>query len=148
MTEKKTVSKKKADKKKSPKRVSTGRVSAKNAPRGKTAKKKISKEGKLAVVKIGGGQRLLREGDLLKVPRMKEKEKGKFVSKEVLLISSSKGVKVGTPFVKGAEVTFTVLSHGKDKKVEIRKFRAKSRYRRKTGHRQPISELRVERITA
>ena len=102
--------------------------------------------GKYAVIKIGGAQQMVREGDLLEVPRVEGKEGGKLKVKDVLLTVSSGEPKIGTPLVRGAEVALQILGHDRGKKVEIRKFRAKSRYRRKTGHRQPISKLRVENI--
>jgi large subunit ribosomal protein L21 len=147
MAEKKTTPKKKVVKKEAPKKPRATRVSKKKVAQKKAAPKKAPREQKFAVVKIGGGQERVQEGDLINLPRVEGKEGGKFTCKEVLLVVSSKGVKIGTPFVKGSEVSFKILKHGKDKKIEIRKFRAKSRYRRKTGHRQPISELRVERIS-
>lgn len=136
MAEKKTAPKRKVAKKKSPGKVV-------NRP----ARDKAPQEEKFAVVKIGGSQQKVKEGDVLEVNRVEGKEGGKLFLKEVLLVDSSKGVKIGTPFVSGSEVTFKILEHGKGEKIEIRKFRAKSRYRRKTGHRQLLSKLRVEKIS-
>lgn len=108
--------------------------------------KKVTKDKKFAVIKIGGGQEMVREGDLLEVPRLEGKEGNKFKVKDVLMVAGSGKLKIGTPLVAGAEVTLKILEHSKGKKVEIRKFRAKSRYRRKTGHRQPITKVQVEKI--
>lgn len=113
----------------------------------KVRKRKVSKEKKFAVIKIGGSQEMVREGDLLEVPRMEGKEGGKLKAKDVLLVASSRKLKIGTPTVGGVEVTLKLLEHTKGEKVEIRKFRAKSRYRRKTGHRQPITKVQVEEIS-
>lgn len=109
-------------------------------------KKETAKEKKFAVIKIGGGQEMVSEGDVLEVPRVEGKEGSTFKTKGVLLVGGLEKIKIGTPTVAGAEVILKILEHGKGKKVEIRKFRAKSRYRRKTGHRQPISKIQVERI--
>lgn len=110
--------------------------------------KKTAKEKSFAVVKIGGAQEVISEGDILKVPRVEGKEGGEFKVKDILLTASSDKVKIGTPVITGGEVTFKILEHSKGEKIEIRKFRAKSRYRRKTGHRQPITKVRVEKIKA
>lgn len=108
--------------------------------------KKSGKKKKEAVIRIGGGQELVGEGDILKISRVEGKEGSRYKIKEVLLVLSGDKTKIGTPIVSGAEVTVKILEHGQGEKVEIRKFRAKSRYRRKTGHRQPISKLQVEKI--
>lgn len=104
------------------------------------------KDKKFAVIKIGGAQEMVREGDLLEVNRLEGKEGSKLKLKDVLLMASEGGLKIGTPTVNGAEVTLGILEHDKGKKIEIRKFRAKSRYRRKTGHRQPVTKIKVEGI--
>jgi large subunit ribosomal protein L21 len=106
----------------------------------------MANKEKFAVIKIGGAQEIVREGDLLEVNRLEGKEGSKLKLKEVLLVFGGEQIKVGTPNVSGAEVTLEILGHTKGEKVEIRKFRAKSRYRRKTGHRQPITKARVEKI--
>jgi len=64
----------------------------------------------------------------------------------VLLISSGEQVKVGTPTVAGAKVLAAVKAEGKARKVVVFKYKPKVRYRRKTGHRQPFTELAVSQI--
>lgn len=108
--------------------------------------KKETKKKTFAVVKIGGAQEIVNEGDVLEISRVEGKEGSKFKVRDVLLVAAPDKVKIGTPFVGEAEVTFKILEHTKEKKIEVRKFRAKSRYRRKAGHRQPISKVQVEKI--
>lgn len=106
----------------------------------------MAKEEKIAVIKIGGAQELVREGDSLKLNRIGGKEGSKVRLRDTLLVASGGKLKLGAPLVSGAEVVVEILEHGKGEKIGIRKFRAKSRYRRKTGHRQPITKVRVEKI--
>lgn len=108
--------------------------------------KKVSKGKKRAVIKIGGAQEMVSDGDILEVPRVEGKEGDKFKIKDVLLVISPGRIKIGTPVISGAEVAIKILEHGKGGKIEIRKFRAKSRYRRKTGHRQPITKVQIGKI--
>jgi len=102
-----------------------------------------------AIIKAGGKQHEVREGQELKVELMTEKE-GDKIEFETLLVADEEGkdVKVGTPIVAGAKVTATVMEHGKSKKIMIVKFKSKSRYRRNVGHRQPYTKLKIEKISA
>ena len=99
-----------------------------------------------AVIELSGSQFLVSEGDKLKVNRLAEEE-GKKLSLTPLLVSLEGEVGVGTPLVEGAEVQLSILEHKKDKKIEVRRFKSKSRYRRKKGHRQPVSILEVIKIS-
>ncbi|MBO6506684.1 MAG: 50S ribosomal protein L21 [Kordiimonadaceae bacterium] len=99
-----------------------------------------------AVVKTGGKQYRVTEGDVLKVEKL-DAEVGKKVKlDEVLMIGDDKGVKVGEPLVKGANVTAEVLEQKKDKKITVFKKKRRHNYRRKKGHRQQITVLRVTKI--
>ncbi len=102
--------------------------------------------GKFAVVKLSGSQVVVREGDLLETFRLEGETGGTLEVSDVLAVSTGETLKIGTPLVPGATVSFKILEHAKGPKIEIRKFRAKSRYRRKTGHRQPVTRVRVEKI--
>lgn len=100
-----------------------------------------------AVIKTGGKQYLVKEGDTVKVEKLEAKE-GDVLTFEPLLVSDEEGndVKVGTPNVSGASVAARVLGEGRDKKVTVVKYHAKTRYRRKAGHRQPFTELKIESV--
>jgi large subunit ribosomal protein L21 len=102
-----------------------------------------------AIIKSGGKQHEVREGQELKVELLPNKE-GDKLDFEALLVSDDEGkeVKVGTPTVSGVKVSATVVEHGKAKKVSVIKFKAKSRYRRNVGHRQPFTKIKIEKISA
>jgi large subunit ribosomal protein L21 len=102
-----------------------------------------------AVVKTGGKQYKVREGETLTIEKLAA-EPGASVDLEVLLVSDdeAKAVKVGAPTVSGAKVTAKVLDHGRGDKVRIVKYKPKSRYTRVTGHRQPYTKVRIEAIKA
>ena len=99
-----------------------------------------------AIIETGGKQYDVRIGDVIKVEKL-EADPGDAVSfDKVLLISGEGGPKIGAPYVDGAAVTASVLVQGKGKKVIVFKYKAKKGYRRKKGHRQPFTSLRIEAI--
>lgn len=102
-----------------------------------------------AVITTGGKQYLVKSGDTLRVEKLEVAE-GDILSFDPLLIADEAGgeAKVGSPSVKGAKVSAKVLSHGREDKVTIIKFKAKVRYKRKAGHRQHYTELKIENIAA
>jgi large subunit ribosomal protein L21 len=99
-----------------------------------------------AIVETGGKQYRVEEGAVLKVERVPFAEGTNFSIDRVLLVAKEEGVTVGSPFVEGAQVRATVVSHGKADKVYIFHYRRKKNYRRFRGHRQPFSEIRIESI--
>lgn len=104
----------------------------------------------LAVIKTGGKQYTVKEGDKLRVEKL-DLEEGKTVKfEEVLLVSKEDGsdAKVGTPHVSGATVEAKVIEQGRAKKVRVEKFKAKSRYHRVYGHRQPYTAIEITKISA
>ena len=98
-----------------------------------------------AVIEFSGSQFLVSEGDKLKVGRLVEEE-GKKISLVPLLVSLGGKVQIGQPEVEKAGVVLKVLEHGKDKKISVRRFKSKSRYRKNKGHRQGISIVEVVSI--
>lgn len=103
----------------------------------------------IAVIQTGGKQYLVKEGDSLAVEKLEMKE-GDSLSFDPLLVMNDDGsdVKVGAPTVKGAKVSAKVTGAGRADKVTVIKFHAKTRYKRKAGHRQPFTKIAVEKITA
>ena len=87
-----------------------------------------------------------RPGQVLEVDRLKHDRGSEVTLGRVLMLVDGERVTAGTPIVPGARVTATVLGHGRRRKIIVGKFRSKKRYRRRVGHRQPISRVRVERI--
>lgn len=97
-----------------------------------------------AIVKSGGKQYRVEEGDVLRLESL-EAEVGDSVELPVLLLGGN-DPKIGTPWVDGASVQAEVVSHGRGEKIYVRKFKAKANYRRRTGHRQDYTEVRVTGI--
>ncbi len=99
-----------------------------------------------AIVKIGGHQYKVSENDTIFVNRLSEDDK--ITLEDVLLVKDSKGkVKIGKPVVKGAKVEATVLEHLKSDKVIVFKKKRRKGYQVKRGHRQPITQLQIDKIS-
>lgn len=100
----------------------------------------------IAIIKAGGKQYKVKEGQELKIEKIAA-EKGEKINLDVLLIADENGenLQIGTPVLTNA-VEAEVLEQGRAKKVTIIKFKAKTRYRRKVGHRQPYSKVKVTSI--
>lgn len=98
-----------------------------------------------AIVQTGGKQYNVTEGDIIKVEKLSNAV-GDKINLEVLLVSNDNKVVAGTPTVKGAEVTAEVLSHGKGDKIVVYKYKPKKNERKKQGHRQPWTELKIVSI--
>lgn len=101
-----------------------------------------------AVVKTGGKQYLVEKGDKLTVEKLAGKAGDKVTLEDVLLVSDGKKVSIGAPKVEGAKVEAIIEKQSRAAKVNTVKFKSKTRYRRKIGHRQQQTELVVEKITA
>ena len=97
-----------------------------------------------AVVQSGGKQYSVAEGDVVRLESLTA-DPGETVSLDVMMLAGDE-VKLGAPLVEGASVKAEVVSHGRGKKLYIYKFKAKSNYRRKTGHRQNYTEVRITEI--
>ena len=98
-----------------------------------------------AIIKTGGKQYCAEEGKQITIEKLPIAENGEVVFDQVLMVSGDT-VKIGQPFVEGAKVTAKVLEHGKEKKIRIFKYKAKSNYRRRQGHRQPFTKVQIEKI--
>jgi large subunit ribosomal protein L21 len=100
-----------------------------------------------AVIETGGKQYRVSEGDAIKVEKLPYEVGDQVELDRVLLVSGEDGVAVGQPLVDGAKVVARVESEGRDRKVVVWKYRPKQRYRRRQGHRQSYTQLRIEKIT-
>lgn len=98
---------------------------------------------KYAVVRTGGKQYKVCEGDTLLVERLTGKEKEEVLLNDVLLYVSEGVVKVGNPNVKDIAVTAHIIGHNKGEKIRVAKFKAKARYRRVRGHRQLLTKIKI-----
>lgn len=99
-----------------------------------------------AVIKTGGKQYIVEPGKKVKIEKLDKKAGDEVIFKEVLLMEKNNRVEIGDPKIKGAEVLGKVLSQGKGKKVIVFKYKAKTRYRVKKGHRQPYTEVEIKKI--
>jgi len=99
-----------------------------------------------AVIKTGGKQYIVEPGKKIKIEKLEKKAGDEVIFKDVLLLEKNSKVELGDPKIKGAEVLAKVLSEGKGKKVIIYKYRSKSRYRMKKGHRQAYTEVEIKKI--
>ena len=99
-----------------------------------------------AIIRTGGKQFRAEPGKTLRIPSM-ETEPGETVKfDDVLLGADGDSIKIGTPGVSGASVTAEVVRHGKGEKIVIFKHKRRKNYRRKQGHRQKFTEVRVSEI--
>lgn len=96
-----------------------------------------------AIFRAAGKQFRAEKGKTLRLPRLDAEPGTKLSFDEVLLASDGETVRAGTPLVKGASVTAEVVAEGKDPKIYVFKFKRRKNYRRKTGHRQHFTEVRV-----
>ncbi len=99
-----------------------------------------------AVIKTGGKQYRVVEGDTLQVEKLPGAAGDKVSFDEVLMVGGDKA-KVGTPLVKGASVKAEIVSQDRDKKIIVFKMRRRKNYRRKQGHRQPFTQVRITGIS-
>ena len=100
-----------------------------------------------AIIKTGGKQYVVEEGKVISIEKLDVEEGAEVTFDEVLLVSGD-DVKIGQPNVAGAKVTGKVLEQGKERKIRIFKYKAKSNYRRRQGHRQPVTKVKIEKIEA
>lgn len=100
-----------------------------------------------AIIKTGGKQYKVREGDVLSIEKLESKN-GEVVFEDVLLIVDGADVKVGTPAVPGARVVAKVIEEGKGKKKMVFRYKSKTRQHKKKGHRQSFTKIQITKIEA
>lgn len=98
-----------------------------------------------AVIETGGRQLTVREGDVVRVERL-DAAPGEVVTLDRVLLVGGGQTTVGTPRVEGASVQARVMRQARAPKILVMKYKAKAHSRRKTGHRQAFTELRIEQI--
>ena len=101
---------------------------------------------KYAVIQTGGKQYRVAEGETVTVERLPLETNAEFICKEVLLVNDEGNILIGTPFVADMLVKGTLVSHIKGPKIRVSKFKSKVRYRRVTGHRQSLSQIKISAI--
>ena len=101
-----------------------------------------------ASIETGGKQYRVSEGDTLYIEKL-PREAGETVdAAKVLAVMKDGELIIGSPLLEGARVVLKVVRHGKAKKIIVFKYKAKKNYRRKQGHRQPFTQVTVEKIEA
>ena len=100
-----------------------------------------------AVIKTGGKQYRVAEGQTLKVEKLEVEEGASVEFDTVMMLADGDQIQVGAPFVEGARVTATVKSQGRGPKIRIIKFRRRKHYFKRQGHRQGYTELRINGIS-
>ncbi|KKU27163.1 MAG: 50S ribosomal protein L21 [Candidatus Magasanikbacteria bacterium GW2011_GWA2_46_17] len=97
---------------------------------------------KIAIIETGGKQYLVTQDSVLNVEKL-PKSNGKITFDKVLLVDDGKETKVGAPYLAGAVVSAEHIADGREKKVTVIRYRQKSRYFKKKGHRQPFTKVRI-----
>ena len=101
-----------------------------------------------AIIQTGGKQYRVAEGDTLFIEKIEANEGDVVEFDQVLTVVNEGEVVVGKPVVAGAKVTAKVEAQGKGKKILVFKYKAKSNYRKRQGHRQPFTKVVIEKIEA
>lgn len=99
-----------------------------------------------AIIESGGHQHRVQPGQKIKLARLAAEEGQSVDFDQVLMVSTEAGLQVGAPHVAGAKVKATVVSHGRDKKVEILKFKRRKHHMKRMGHRQDHTIVTIEAI--
>lgn len=101
-----------------------------------------------AIIKTGGKQYKVAEGNEVIIEKLDAAEGDSVTFEEVLAVGEGSELKIGRPFVEGAKVNATVVKVGKGPKIRILKYRHKTNYRRRQGHRQPFTKVKIDKIEA
>jgi len=98
---------------------------------------------KFAVIQTGGKQYLVKPGESLKIEKIKAGKDGEVFFDKVLLIVDGENIKLGKPYIEGAKVPAKIIEQGRGKKVIVVKYKQKTRYHKKAGHRQPYTKITI-----
>ncbi|CUH97457.1 hypothetical protein P22_3587 [Propionispora sp. 2/2-37] len=101
-----------------------------------------------AIIKTGGKQYRVTEGDVVLIEKLEAAEGDVVEFDNVLTLVKEGEVVIGKPLIEGAKVTGKVVAQGKGKKILVFKYKAKSNYRKRQGHRQPFTKVVIEKIYA
>ena len=101
----------------------------------------------IAIIKTGGKQYIVSEGQKLKIEKLNRNEGDEFDFEEILLFANGKEIKIGRPLVEDTKVSAKVLKQGKGDKKIVFRYKNKTRYKKKKGHRQPFTEVEVLKIS-
>lgn len=99
-----------------------------------------------AVIETGGKQYLVKQGDKIQVEKLEGEAGGTLKFDKVLATFDDKAFNLGKPTLAGVSVEAKILKQGRGRKIEVLKYKAKSKYRRKIGHRQAYTEIEITKI--
>lgn len=101
-----------------------------------------------AIIETGGKQYKVSEGDSLKIEKLSGEYKAgdKITFDKVLLLDDGKATKIGTPYIEGAKIEALFEEGGRNKKISVIRFRAKSRYSKVKGHKQPYTKVKIAKV--
>ncbi len=129
--------------------------SVKKSPENKAKKPKVKKieeveNGSFAVLESGGKQYKVSVGDTIKIEKMKDKEYKEgdniIFDKIIMVDNGVDSTDIGAPYINGAKVSASIVSIGRDQKITVIKYKQKSRYFKKNGHRQPHFMVKINSI--
>ncbi len=98
------------------------------------------------IMETGGMQFNVQEGDKVKIPKLDVEPGKKFTFDKVLLVGGQEKPLIGTPYIEGAKIEAQVTEQGKSDKITVFKYKKRTKYRKKTGHRQPYTEVLIKKI--
>ena len=101
-----------------------------------------------AVIKTGGKQYQVSQGDVIKIEKLANQDGDKLVFDRVLLLIDNDKISLGAPYLDKVKVEGTLVKNFKEKKLDVFKYKNKTRYRRKIGHRHQKSEVKIDKIIA
>lgn len=105
---------------------------------------------KLAVIQTGGKQYIIKPGDKIKIEKIKAVKDGNVVFDKVLLLVDDKsaegGIKIGAPYIIGAKIMAKNEGEIRGKKITVLRYKSKTRYRKKKGHRQTYTQVKISNI--
>lgn len=99
-----------------------------------------------AVIKTGGKQYKVKEGDKLEIEKLDHKKGENFNFDDVLLYANAKDTKIGQPRAEGVKVMAKILEHGRGDKKIVFRYKSKTRYKKRKGHRQPYTRVEILKI--
>ncbi len=100
----------------------------------------------IAIIETGGKQYLVSKGDTIQIEKIEGEKDAAVKFDKVLFTSDGKSHNVGKPTISGAVVEATITKQGRGKKIVILKYKAKSKYRKKQGHRQSYTEVQITKV--
>jgi large subunit ribosomal protein L21 len=102
--------------------------------------------GMQVVIATGGKQYWVKEGDIIRIEKIPQEKNQEIEFNQILMVNKEGEYIIGRPLVEKAKAIGKVLNHDKAKKIIVFKYKSKKRYRKKTGHRQPYTEILIEKI--